>query len=401
MDQIERLLSYPRLLFQQKYFIHLAAIIVLGDVLLTQLVVRFIPYTEIDWETYMVQIQVFLKGENDYSKITGPTGPLVYPAGHVYIHQFLYGITDSGKDIQLAQHIYASLHVISILFTSWIYYNAHAPNWTLLLLPFSKRLLSIYSLRLFNDCWSVLAVQAAIIAYQNNANAIATILFSLGLSVKMSALLYLPGLIVLLFLRGGFGYTIAHLTLVILVQLLVAVPFLQENWRTYLHFAFDFSRAFLYKWTVNWRMVPEETFVRSGWARTLLLGHLSVLVLFGCFRWCKKQGGIQKVLYRGLRNPSRPGGVLPVTSNDIATILFTSNLIGIIFARSLHYQFYSWYAQQIPFLAWKARYPWFLSFLMILVIEYAWNVYPSTQLSSCVLLGANVILLLGLWHGTR
>lgn len=43
MDQIELLLSYPRLLFQQKYFIHLAAIIVLGDVLLTQLVVRLVP----------------------------------------------------------------------------------------------------------------------------------------------------------------------------------------------------------------------------------------------------------------------------------------------------------------------------------------------------------------------
>ena len=43
--------------------------------------------------------------------------------------------------------------------------------------------------------------------------------------------------------------------------------------------------------------------------------------------------------------------------SDVVTILFTSNLIGIIFARSLHYQFYSWYATQIPFLAWRTRYP--------------------------------------------
>jgi len=33
--------------------------------------------TEIDWETYMIQIEVYLKGQRDYSKITGPTGPLV------------------------------------------------------------------------------------------------------------------------------------------------------------------------------------------------------------------------------------------------------------------------------------------------------------------------------------
>jgi len=41
---------------------------------------------------------------------------------------------------------------------------------------------------------------------------------------------------------------------------------------------------------------------------------------------------------------------------ELITILFTSNLIGILFARSLHYQFYSWYAQQIPFLLWRTRY---------------------------------------------
>lgn len=33
--------------------------------------------TEIDWETYMIQTKVFLSGEHNYSRITGPTGPLV------------------------------------------------------------------------------------------------------------------------------------------------------------------------------------------------------------------------------------------------------------------------------------------------------------------------------------
>ena len=42
---------------------------------------------------------------------------------------------------------------------------------------------------------------------------------------------------------------------------------------------------------------------------------------------------------------------------ETAVVLFTSNLIGITFARSLHYQFYSWYAQQIPFLSWRSRLP--------------------------------------------
>lgn len=44
-------------------------------------------------------------------------------------------------------------------------------------------------------------------------------------------------------------------------------------------------------------------------------------------------------------------------SADVVTVLYTSNLIGILFARSLHYQFYSWYAMQLPFLAWRTKYP--------------------------------------------
>jgi hypothetical protein len=33
--------------------------------------------TEIDWKTYMIQVELYIKGERDYSKIYGPTGPLV------------------------------------------------------------------------------------------------------------------------------------------------------------------------------------------------------------------------------------------------------------------------------------------------------------------------------------
>ena len=66
---------------------------------------------------------------------------------------------------------------------------------------------------------------------------------------------------------------------------------------------------------------------------------------------------------------------------DVATMLMTANLIGITFARSLHYQFYSWYAHQLPFLAMRTKYPVVVKIVLLVIEEYAWNVFPSTSLS--------------------
>ena len=129
----------------------------------------------------------------------------------------------------------------------------------------------------------------------------------------MSILLYLPGLLVILFKSRGLSNTLRHVGTIILSQVLIALPFLLTNWKSYLAYAFDLSRVFLYKWTVNWRMVPEDIFLSQGWARGLMVGHLSLLILFGLSRWCKQDGGIWVVLDRTLRRPTLPAGIVPVT----------------------------------------------------------------------------------------
>jgi alpha-1,3-mannosyltransferase len=47
----------------------------------------------------MQEVKGFIDGERNYLNLKGDTGPLVYPAGFVYIFSGLYWLTDEGKDI--------------------------------------------------------------------------------------------------------------------------------------------------------------------------------------------------------------------------------------------------------------------------------------------------------------
>lgn len=131
----------------------------------------------------------------------------------------------------------------------------------------------------------------------------------------MSILLYLPGLLVILFKRGGVLFTFRQMSTIVLSQALFALPFLQEDPWAYLHSSFEFSRVFLYKWTVNWRILGEQAFLSPHWAKSLLIGHASTLIAFGLYRWCRNDGNVWAVLKRGFRQPTLPGGLFPVTAD--------------------------------------------------------------------------------------
>jgi alpha-1,3-mannosyltransferase len=80
--------------------------------------------TEIDWKAYMEQIAQYVAGERDYTVIKGGTGPLVYPAAHVYTYRLLYYLTDEGRDIFRAQQIFACLYMLTLSVVMLCYWRA-------------------------------------------------------------------------------------------------------------------------------------------------------------------------------------------------------------------------------------------------------------------------------------
>jgi alpha-1,3-mannosyltransferase len=72
----------------------------------------------------MQEVEGFWNGTTDYSQLKGDTGPLVYPAGFVYIFLGLYHLTSKGENILLAQCIFAAVYVIFIMTVFRIYHKS-------------------------------------------------------------------------------------------------------------------------------------------------------------------------------------------------------------------------------------------------------------------------------------
>ncbi|KAL2170258.1 hypothetical protein VTG60DRAFT_5034 [Thermothelomyces hinnuleus] len=380
----------------------------LADALLCALIIWKVPYTEIDWNAYMEQVAQILSGERDYTKIRGNTGPLVYPAAHVYIYTGLYHLTDEGRNILTAQKLFGFLYMVTLAVVMACYWQAKVPPYVFPLLILSKRLHSIFVLRCFNDCFATLFLWLAIFALQRRAWRTGALMYTLGLGVKMSLLLVLPAVGVVLLLGAGFATSLQLAAVIGLVQVLIAVPFLSNNPWGYLGRAFELSRQFLFKWTVNWRFVGEEVFLSKEFSLALLGLHVALLAIFVTTRWLKPaRKSVSQLIVPILLGKSpftkeeQRAVSRDVTPRFILTSILSANVVGLLFARSLHYQFYSYLAWTTPYLLWCSGVHPILQYAIWTAQEWAWNVYPSTPISSGVVVGVLALTAALVWLGAR
>mmetsp|Transcript_21604 Transcript_21604/g.43599 ORF Transcript_21604/g.43599 Transcript_21604/m.43599 type:complete len:419 (+) Transcript_21604:17-1273(+) len=355
------------------------AILLLGELVLGAIIIRKVPYTEIDWVAYMEEVDFWLNGEYDYRKIYGNTGPLVYPAGFLYLFGFLQYLT--GRDVYKAQLIFLGFFValqavVMTLYTIVLRQlrephggtNASHHVWSFRIamgcLCLSKRFHSIFLLRLFNDGPTMLVAYLSFWCFMKQKWNLGCFLFSVAVSLKMNVLLFAPGLLYLL-IQASPIQTIPRLAICAITQLVLGAPFLLRHPISYLRKAFELDRQFFFKWTVNFKFIPESVFLSKYWAVFLLSLHLSLLAIY-MYR-----------LYQSKR---------ALSPEHILSTLFVSNFIGICCARTLHYQFLAWYVSALPFLLWReTTYPIWLRCLLLGGVEFAFLTFPATWVSSLVL----------------
>jgi len=99
-------------------------------------------------------------------------------------------------------------------------------KYIIIFLCISRRVHSIFMLRCFNDTIAMTFAYAGILYLLKEKRYLATILISLGISVKMNVLLFLPGSLLILSRSEGILRALTHVILMVVSQIVIGLPFI-------------------------------------------------------------------------------------------------------------------------------------------------------------------------------
>lgn len=196
--------------------------------------------------------------------------------------------TSFGQNILTAQIIFAGIYIFNLVFVLLVYnLEATTPIFALVTLIFSKRIHSIYMLRMFNDCIAVLFGYLSLYCLMQRRYRLGSVLHSIAVSIKMNMLLHSPGILLVLLASCGLHETIFCLSLCAIVQIVAGYPFLSTFPYEYISKAFELGRVFMFKWTVNFKFLPESVFVSKELSILLLVLTVVGYIVFAV-KWIRE-----------------------------------------------------------------------------------------------------------------
>ncbi|KAG5464031.1 hypothetical protein LSCM1_00211 [Leishmania martiniquensis] len=382
-------------------------------------VIATVPYTEVDWRAYMEEVKGFLDGELNYHNLRGSTGSLVYPGGFVWLYSAIYCLTKKGEAILFAQWIYAGVYLVTLAMVLRLYTRAGLTWRAMIPLFVSKRIRSLYVLRLFNDCWAMLFLFAAVSfiagrpsdpAKRSHQWLVGCLCYSIAVSIKMNVLLFAPGMLYVMLRTLPLRRVVCYLLLCAAWQVAVGLPFLAYNCKAYLSKSFDLHRVFTHRWSVNYQFLDAEVFGKPALGQALLVMTLATWVLLWRTRWASRTYLTDEeayVLHPVIADTRRQSTFARCSTTEdeqkaqrhavytsVLLTFFEANLVGIAFARSIHYQFYTWFFYTVPFVLAHTMFPRLLQLLSFALIRQAFEVYPPTATTSLMLQGGFALMLL-------
>lgn len=252
---------------------------------------------------------------------------------------------------------------------------------------------------MFNDCITLLFIHLCLLFILKQKWPAAFATFALALSVKMNALLILPALLLVALHQVGLARTLALALIIPAWQILVAIPFLRTFPSQYLAYSFNFSRIFLISESRNWFFLGPELFYKLQTSNVLLIGHVVSLILWAHYRILRAEGGIitftKSLLPQAAKKTTMAIKRDSWPPTQMARCILEANLIGIIFAKSMHLQFATWYCMTNPLILTslkERKLPLPLAISLFLALELCWfSRYPTvwaslgTQVLNCVI----------------